>query len=119
MAKKNYTKYNRQPVVMEEAVNETKISEEVMEEAVNETEIVKEVTKEHVEQAPIYKHGFVSGCIRLNMRKEPTIKSEVVCVIEQDTNLVITLNESTDDFYKVSTEAGIDGFCMKQYVTII
>lgn len=104
MGKKDYTKYNRQPAVTEEAIKEIETIEEVME--------------ERIEEAPVYEHGFVSGCIRLNIRKDPTIKSEVVCVVEGDTELVITLNESTDDFYKVSTAAGIDGFCMKQYVTI-
>lgn len=103
MAKKDYTKYNRQPAVTEEKVKEEK---------------VKEVTEEYIEEKTVYKHGFVSGCIRLNVRKDPTVKSDVVCVIENDTELAISLNESTDDFYKVSTAAGIDGFCMKKYVTI-
>lgn len=62
--------------------------------------------------------GFVSGCNRLNVRKEPKAGSLVVCTIEKDADVIIDLDESTDTFYKVCTEAGAEGYCMKDYITI-
>lgn len=63
--------------------------------------------------------GVVSGCDRLNVRTNPAVESDnVVCVIEKDDLLVIDIRELVDGWYKVYTEAGIEGFCMQQYITI-
>ena len=62
--------------------------------------------------------GFVSGCGKLNVRKEPKAGSLVVCVIEKDAKVIINEDESTESFYKVYTEAGVEGYCVKDYLTI-
>ena len=62
--------------------------------------------------------GFVSGCGKLNVRKEPHPKAEVVCVLDKGTNVVIDESDLTDNYYKVYTEAGAEGYCMKDYITI-
>ena len=52
-------------------------------------------------------HGRVDNCARLNVRKEPNIKSEIVEVA------------STEEFYRVKTSDGVEGFCMKDYITVL
>ena len=62
--------------------------------------------------------GVVSGCTKLNVRKEPNITSEPVCIVPEKSVLLIDQDLSTDEWYKVYTEAGMEGFCMKKYVTV-
>lgn len=62
--------------------------------------------------------GFVSGCEKLNVREEPNKNADVVCVIEKNANVIIDVDDSTDSFYKVCTEAGAEGYCMKDFITI-
>lgn len=62
--------------------------------------------------------GTVSNCTQLNIRKEPSETSEVIMVVSSHDKLMIELDESTDDWFKVCTAAGIEGFCMKKYVTV-
>lgn len=63
--------------------------------------------------------GVVTGCKSLNIRTEPAKKSNnVVCVVDTETVVIIDLEDSTDEWYKVFTEAGAEGFCMKEFVKI-
>ena len=54
---------------------------------------------------------------RLNVRKEASKDSDVVCVVTKDTSLVVILTESTEDFYKVRT-LDTEGFCMKEFIEL-
>ena len=62
--------------------------------------------------------GIVSNCKKLNIRKVPKPGSDIVCVVDAGTLLLIDQKESNKDFYKVTTEAGAEGFTMCQFVTI-
>ena len=62
--------------------------------------------------------GIVSNCKKLNIRKVPKPGSDVVCVVDAGTVLQVNKKESNKDFYKVTTEAGAEGFAMCQFVTI-
>lgn len=64
--------------------------------------------------------GIVSGCTKLNVRKKPSKLgySGVAAVIDEDDELEIYLDESTEDWYKVLTEDGVSGYCMKKFVTL-
>lgn len=64
------------------------------------------------------KIGVVANCNKLNVREEPSLDSAIVCEINSKTELMIDESESTDEFYKVFTASGLDGFCMKKFVTI-
>ena len=63
--------------------------------------------------------GVVTDCLKLNLRAEPSLDAEVICEINASTELVITPEESTNYFFKVCTSAGIEGFCMKKFITIL
>lgn len=63
--------------------------------------------------------GTVSNCEKLNMRKEPVVNIEnIIRTIDAETQVVIDLDCSTEDFYKVICEDGVEGYCMKDYIEI-
>lgn len=62
--------------------------------------------------------GIVTDCLYLNVRKQPDIHADVVIVIDALTQVCVDLDESTEDFYKVSTSDGAEGFCMRKYIAL-
>ena len=109
----------------EETKSLADVTEEVEEEIVKvneseevEEEVTEEVTKEATKEADSTVVGYVSGCLKLNIREEGYLGANVVCVVPEKTALLIEVAESNDEWYKVYTETGMEGFCMKQYVTL-
>lgn len=103
MSKHNdYTKYSKEPNVETEVVQ-------------TEETVVEEPTTPVVEP----KAAKVTDCVKLNVRKDPSTSSDVVCEIAASTNLVVYEEESTEEFYRICTSAGIEGYCMKKYITIL
>lgn len=62
--------------------------------------------------------GVVADCTKLNVRESPSMDADVVCEISKHTEVMISDSESTDDFYKICTDSGIEGFCMKKFITV-
>lgn len=62
--------------------------------------------------------GVVTECVKLNIRKEPSKDADILCEVKFASELQVDLTKSTDDWYSVCTGAGIEGFCMKEYVNI-
>lgn len=62
--------------------------------------------------------GFVDGCENLYVRKDSSKKSDHLAIIRKMTEVVIDSENSTKDFYKVKTSDGIEGYCMKKFITI-
>lgn len=60
----------------------------------------------------------VVDCLRLGIYSKPDIDSEIVCKIRYLTEVEIDLDYSTDEFYKVYTAIGAEGFCLKKFITI-
>ena len=118
MGKHNYNKDFKKENPTQE-VEETVIETETpaMVETVIETETPAMVETEVKEEKNLV-FGKVVGCIRLRVRKQPSLSADNVCEILQDTKVVIDNAESTDDFYKVTTETGIEGYCMKDYIKV-
>lgn len=63
--------------------------------------------------------GTVSDCSKLNIRKAPSKLADVVAEVLVDTEVMIDTENSTDEWYCVCTSSGIEGFCMKQYITLL
>ncbi len=61
--------------------------------------------------------GKLNNCARLNIRAEASKESEVVTIIDDKAELIINLEESTEDFYKVECK-GFVGFCVKSFIKI-
>lgn len=62
--------------------------------------------------------GVVVDCPRLRVRAAANKNAEVLCEINVDSKVLISEKESTNEFYKVCTEAGVEGYCMKQFIDI-
>ena len=113
--KKLYMSYDEETKSLADVTEE--VEEEITE--VNESEEVEEeVTKEATKEADSTVVGYVSGCLKLNIREEGYLGANVVCVVPEKTALLIEVAESNDEWYKVYTETGMEGFCMKKYVTV-
>ena len=63
--------------------------------------------------------GYVTDCVKLNVREVASKDSNVLCEIILNSKVIVDEENSTDDFYKVTTETGVEGYCMKQYINII
>lgn len=61
--------------------------------------------------------GKVCGCAKLNLRNEPSTDSEILCELDFQEELVIDEDNSTEEFFKVCTATGVEGFCMRQFIT--
>lgn len=109
--KVNYSKFAND--VKEDVIEKTSIDqvEEVTEESVE--EVIEETVEEVV--SPV---GIVSGCLKLRVRENPSPNAKVICEIKENSAVIINEKESTHEFYKVTTEAGADGYCMKKFITI-
>ena len=129
MSKKNYKNYQNYSgytaaPVEEPAVENPVVEEPVVEvtETVEEIEEVVEAAVEEVAEEPVAAPaplvGVVAGCERLNIRVKPDITASKVSEVKVGTVLMIETAESTDEWYKIYTEAGVEGFCMKKFVEL-
>lgn len=98
MSNKDYGKYSRP------------ISEEVVTEETSVEEVVEKET--------ITKTGIVTDCIKLNVRELPNKDANILCEILVLTEVQINEEESTEEFFKICTATGVEGFCMKKYIVI-
>ena len=90
-------------------------------EAVEPTEIEESVAEEPVVETPEPEklEGVVSGCAQMYVRSGASVDAEPLGVIRCDTKVQIYEAESTDDFYSVCTETGLEGFCMKKFISVL
>lgn len=79
-------------------------------------EVVEEATFEEIAEEAKEKIGSVN-CAKLNVRVSPSTTALVVCILESGSKVSIT-DDSDPNFYKVYTETGAYGFCMKQFITV-
>lgn len=64
------------------------------------------------------KIGKVYGCKRLNVRETPNTTAAIVSEIVEGVEVMIDEQLSNGLFYKICTEHGIEGYCMKKFITI-
>ena len=96
------TKKNKPAPVIDELLDDVQeTAEEVVEEEV--TPVVKKKTVK----------GKVVNCELLNLRKEPSINSDVITVLKAGTEVVIK-NDKDPDWYETPS-----GFVMRKYIKIL
>ena len=107
----NYNKY---------ANAKEEVKESVMEEVNENLQVEDEKVKEQVEQSTTNgsKIGIVNAdCSALNVREKPSLDARIICLIGADSELEI-IDSSIDGWFKVCTETGAEGFCMKDFITV-
>ena len=101
---------------VEETTNETEETTEEVTEEVTEPEVIVPNIKNNVENNEVI--GKISGFEKLYVRKEASKDSEPVGIVTNKDDLSIDVARSTDDFYKVITSNGLEGYCIKEFVKI-
>ena len=80
-----------------------------------------EVTEEVPDIAEAYTDkvsGYVN-CMRLNVRKDPSVSvGNVINKLNKDDEVLIDLSNSYDIWYKISTASGIEGYCLKEFIDL-
>lgn len=69
-----------------------------------------------------FSKGMVTGASKLRIRKQASIKSEILKEVEKGTILYIDLNGSTESFYRIILDpktSKSEGFVVKDFVTIV
>lgn len=121
---RNYQNYSSNNYKAEEKPDEVKVEDPVSSEIAEDvTEDITEVTEAETETAPVIevvkpKVGIVTGCIKLNVRKAASPTAEVLGLIEEGSEVQIDNDFDAPDFYKVSAATGLEGFCMKKFITV-
>ena len=83
--------------------------------------VVTEETVETEESVKTMMPGIVVNCKKLNLRKSPLKDSDganVITTLLAGAAVVINESDSTPNFYKVTTETGLEGYCMKQFIKL-
>lgn len=134
--RRNYNQYSNKPEpeqVKEETVEEIiepaeetiEPAEETIEEVAEVEETVNEMTEaeedtveemtEAEEETTEVTFGKVN-CSKLNVRKEPSIHSNPLCIVEYGTSMEIS--EFNDEWIKVLTPDGVSGYCMRKFIDL-
>lgn len=121
----NYSNYsNNKPKTETEKVEEVVATEAPAKEAepIPTQESVEVKQEETVETPTIQRElpqptiGIVSNCAKLRVRAAANTDADILCEIESNSEVTIDTSQSTKDFYKVCTSAGVEGFCMKKFI---
>lgn len=126
MSNKNYKNYSKMsapenvvkdPVDIEEVVEEPASTEvEPTNNTADATPVTAVDPEPEVTAAPPV-NGVVVNCERLRVRKLPNKDSEVLGLITEGSKVQINLDNSTINWYAVYTAAGLEGYCMKKYIS--
>lgn len=91
------------------------IDEVAMEQPVIE-EVVSEVTEES--KTDTFLDGIVHNCVKLNVRKNPSIDSDVITVLNEHDKIKVKDVDVLSDWYFIQLPNGKEGFSMKKYVAV-
>ena len=130
MSNKHYTQYSKfsgeEPMLVNDPELEVEDTvEEKVDEPIEGQIVIPEVEPELVsDPEPSVEQenrtfGKVNNCKKLNIRKLPSRDAEIVSELVEGSEVMIDEKESTALFYKICTEHGIDGYCMKDYITVL
>lgn len=125
MSKHNYTQYSNKKNHNEEGKSTVKQEEFLIIDDLVETPVVEAIETPEVKMVvetvetvtlPKIVNGFVANCTKLNVRVQPAADADVVCVLDNGTEIEINVNNSTDEWFSICTAAGIEGYCMRKFV---
>lgn len=116
MSKHNYSQYSKKneekkPVRPVEVVNE------VVQEPVVETPVV-EVKMEPKREVETNVKATVVNCAKLNVREKPNTDADILVVLNNGSEVEVDPARSTREWVKITTASGVDGFCMRKFVSV-
>ena len=128
MSNKHYTQYSKfsgeEPMTVNEPeLEDEEAVEEKVEESIEGQIVIPEVEPDPDPEPSVepenQKFGKVSNCKKLNIRKLPSRDAEIVSELIEGSEVMIDEKESTALFYKICTEHGIEGYCMKNFIKVV
>ena len=128
MSNKHYTQYSKfsgeEPMLVNdpELEDEEEVIDKNIEEPIEGQTVisgVEPIIPESVAEPEIQKCGQVSDCKKLNVRKLPSRDAEIVSELAEGIKVMIDEKTSTALFYKICTEHGIEGYCMKDFIKVL
>ena len=121
--RRNYNQYANKPEseqVKEETVEKViEPVEETVEKVIEPAEETVEQAVEEVTEAEEKSTEVAFGkvnCSKLNVRKEPSINSVPLCIIEHGTRMEIS--EFNGEWVKILTSDGVSGYCMREFIDL-
>lgn len=82
--------------------------------------VEEETVKEEVVEALQLK-ATLKDCARLNVRKAPNAKSQVIHIVDSKSIIEVLPEESTNEWYKTFVRVkgeDIIGYCMKKFISV-
>lgn len=117
--RRNYNQYANKPE--SEQVKEEPV-EKVIEPVEEPVEKVIEPVEEAVEEVTVEEENPTEvafgkvNCSKLNVRKEPSIHSNPLCIVEHGTRMEIS--EFNGEWIKILTPDGVSGYCMREFIDL-
>lgn len=127
MSRRNYNNYSKNNVQEEQTVvDELEVAQDVETTATEVEETV--IAAPEAPEAPAvvevmqmspatHNTGVVCNCAKLNVREQPEVSSRIACIVNAGSELVV-YDGNHGNFYKVCTASGIEGYCVKDYVSL-
>ena len=81
-------------------------------------ETVKEEKKDNTPKKVVKQKGAIQDCKLLNIREQSSLDSNILGVLNSESEFFINMKQSTDDFYKINYK-NINGYCLKKFVKIV
>ena len=119
--RRNYNQYANKPEpeqVKEETVEEViEPAEETVDEVIEPAEeTIEEEGKLQQTHIPTEVAFGKVNCSKLNVRKEPSIHSNPLCIVEYGTRMEIS--EFDGEWVKILTPDGVSGYCMRKFIDL-
>lgn len=91
-----------------------------IDEVTMEQPVIEEVVSEVIEEpkTDTFLDGIVHNCVKLNVRKNPSIDSDVIAVINEQDKIKVKDVDTLSDWYFIRLPNCKEGFSMKKYVAV-
>lgn len=90
---------------------------DLIDEVAREQSVVEEVVTEEPKAAE-FLDGIVHNCIKLNVRRNPSIDSDVIAVLNEQDQIKVKDVDTLSDWYFIQLPNGEEGFSMKKYIAV-
>lgn len=78
--------------------------------------VIEEVAEEP--KTDEFLDGIVHNCVKLNVRRNPSIDSDVIAVLNEQDQIKVKDVDTLGDWYFIQLPNGKEGFSMKKYVAV-
>lgn len=83
------------------------------------TKAIEEIANEPEESVEEFATGIIVNCEKLNVREKPYKESKAIYVLDKSSEVKVDMKaHTTEDFVKVVTVSGVEGYCMSKYIFI-